>query len=371
MAAGTGTLDREEGLKRLVGTLEGLCALDGPAGFEQPVISRLEEEFRPLSDRVELDRFGNLYALRQGAGRAPRLMLAAHADEVGLLVKSVEDAGFLRFEKLGGVADHSLPGTAVVVGGRHHGVVGLKSSHLMTPAERDRVPPYREMYLDVGAPDANAVAEMGIRPGDPVCFHAPLRRLGPNRVAGKAIDDRTGCTLLLELFRHLQGLTPAGDLWAVITVQEEVGLRGAQVAAYRVNPDYAVAVDTIAAGDTPETAGRREQPVGIGKGPALVLASEGSRAGSIAHPKVWRYLQEAASRAGVACQTALMIGYGTTDAAAIHLAREGVPTGGLSIPRRFAHSAQELLDLGDMWDGFRVLCALVEGMEGHRDLGFL
>jgi endoglucanase len=362
--------------------LAELVRLPGPPGAEGPVIDWLRRAFLPVSDAVEVDRLGNLYAWRRAAGAAGAaggarpltLMLAAHADEVGLVVRTIDERGFIRFEKLGGMADIAVFGRRVLVQGQIPGVVGMRSAHLTPAEDRDKAPNYRQMYIDVGAGSAAAVEAMGIGVGDPVTFAGELQDIGApggDIVTAKAIDNRIGCAVALELFEALQGSSPAGDVCVAITVQEEVGLRGAAVAAFRVNPDYALSLDVVAVGDTPDAGSPPVQSARIGAGPALVLASEGGRAGLISHPRVRRYLEEAAARAGVPYQKTLTIALGTTDASAIHLAREGIPSGNLSIPRRYAHTPIEVLDLNDPAHTVLLLREFVAGMAGHAELGFL
>ena len=348
-------------------TLKELTDLDGVSGFEQEVVRYLRDAFAELADTVEVDRMGNLYATRSGPPQGPRLMLAAHSDEIGAIVKSVDPEGFLRFDTLGGVIPPMLVGRRVRIRG-HLGVIGVKSGHLQTPEEQRTVLPANQLYIDVGADSAEQVARMGIAPGDPVAYYSPLERLsGTDHVCGKAIDNRIGCAILLELFRRLRGVELAGAVCATVCVQEEVGLRGAGVAAYKLQPDYAIVVDTFVAGGTPDVDYYRELPARIGEGPVLLLANSAH----IGHPAVNRYLQEAARRCGVTLQPCTIVGKAGTDAGTIHLSREGVPTAGLGLARRYSHTPVCVLDLGDAADTVRVLEQFVAEMGQHGDLSFL
>ena len=351
-------------------TLQELTALDGVAGFEQDVVRYLKDALTPLADRVEVDAMGNLYAIRDAADPTrpgKRLMISAHSDEIGAIVKSVDPDGFLRFDPLGGVLPGTLVGRRVRVRGRL-GVIGVKSGHLQTSEEQSRVVPYEQLYVDVGANDAAEVATMGIGVGDPVAYYSPLESLGNgDRVCGKSIDNRIGCAVLLELFRRLQGVPLAGTLLGVVCVQEEIGLRGAQVAAYHAQPDYAVVVDTFMAGDTPDVDFHRELPAGIGRGPVLLLANSAQ----VAHPVVSRYVRAAAEKAGVTLQPCTIVGKAGTDSGPIHLSREGVPTTGLGLARRYSHTPVCVLDLNDAAGAVRVLEQLARDMETHTALGFL
>ena len=348
-------------------TLTELTALDGVSGFEQSVVDYLKRAFAGLADRVEVDPMGNLYATRQGDAQGPRLMVAAHSDEIGGLVKSVEPQGYLRFSPLGRVVPAMLVGRRVKVRG-HLGVIGVKSGHLGSGQEGSGALSTDEMYIDVGVDNAEAVAAMGIAIGDPVAYHSPLLSFtSGDRVCGKAIDNRIGCAILLELFRQLRGASLGGTLCAVVCVQEEIGLRGAQVATYRADPDYAIVVDTFMAGDTPDVDYYRELPASIGKGPVLLLANSKH----ISHPAVNRYVREAAARCGVALQPCTIVGKAETDAGAVHLSRKGVPTAGVHLARRYSHTPVCTLDLNDAVDTVRLLHQFVNEMAEHTDLGFL
>lgn len=225
-----------------------LASIDGVSGHEQPVVARLVELLRPLVDRLEVDSYGNVFATRIGQEQAPHLMVSAHSDEIGLLVKSIEPDGFLRLEKVGGVVDSLLLGRHVRVRG-YRGVIGVKAGHLQTPEERNRVPALRELYVDLGFDSAEAVRALGIRVGDAVAYDEPVEELAnPDRISGKALDNRVSCALLVLLLERLVGIELPCTLTAVVTVQEEVGLRGAQMATYRLNPTAAIVVDTVPAG---------------------------------------------------------------------------------------------------------------------------
>jgi endoglucanase len=295
-------------------------------------------------------------------------MLAAHTDEIGFLVKSIEPAGFLRFERLGGATEFSLIGQKVIVDGRHHGVIGVRPGHLTRDAEK-RLPPVSEMYIDVGVSSAAEAQTLGIGIGSTVTFATPIApTANPDRLAGHAVDDRLGLAVMLHALERIKG-APAGNVVAVATSQEEVGLRGAEVAAFRVQPDYALAIDTIPVGDTSDVHPTKELPLALGRGPALILAAGSGQRGAITHPAVKRHLLAAAEHAGVPVQPVLVLNMANTDATAIHTSREGVPTGTISLPRRYSHSPVEMFDLNDAAMAVRLLVQFVDDMDGH-DLVF-
>lgn len=359
----------KEGLRA---TLAELAALHGAPGFEQPLVAYFQAHAGPLADRVEVDRYGNVTATKEGRQARPRLMLSAHLDEIGFIVKGIEPSGFLRFDRLGGAGDGFLPSRRVSVNG-HFGIIGARPGHLQSIDEPGRTPGVSDLYIDVGAGNAEEVAAMAIRVGDPVTFIGELAPFSArDRVCGKAMDDRMGVAILLQLLVELRGVTPYSPVLAVATVLEQVGLRGAAMAAHRLRPDYAVAIDGLSAGDTPDASPTRDVSVVLGRGPVVLLAaSTGAFRGSIAHPAVKRHLLAAADEAAVPVQLATHLLRGSTEAASIHLSRDGVPTISVGVPRRYSYSPNEVVDLNDAAGAVKLLTRFVLDMERHVDLGFL
>lgn len=354
---------------RLKELLVQLTAIPGVSGFEAPVARFLAETLRGCADELSVDTMGNLYAVRHGGRGGPKVMVAAHSDEIGLIVKSIEKSGFIRFDKIGGMVDPLLVGRMVTIRG-HLGIIGVKAGHLQSAKERTEVRPHTDLYIDVGEESAEGVARLGIRIGDPIEQRSDLTFFADgDRFAGKAVDDRLGCAVLVALFESLAGVEFSGTLVGAVTVQEEVGLRGATVAAYRVNPCLAIALDTMPCGDTPDVSFARELPVAIGGGPAFQVMSGGTGGkGILVNPGVRRLLEETAQAAGVRYQVTTFTG-GNTDATAMHLVREGIPCGVIALPRRYSHSPVEMGDIKDAMGAWRVLRGLV--MSSERIAGFL
>ncbi|MFQ6112049.1 MAG: M42 family metallopeptidase, partial [Nitrospinota bacterium] len=238
----------KEELRRL---LTDLTSLQGVGGQEGPVVRYLKDALSPLADRVEVDPSGNLYAFKKGRSERT-LLLIAHTDEIGCIVSGIDERGFIRFTRMGGVRDNWLPACRVSVGGVF-GVVGVRPGHLMSEEEERKVLPTRELFIDVGANSREEVEALGIGIGSPITFESPLTSFhNPDLVCGKAIDDRLGCALVVLLLRELKGEQLPWSLCAAAAVQEEVGLRGARMAAERVKPECAIVLDTIAGGGTPD-----------------------------------------------------------------------------------------------------------------------
>ena len=349
--------------------LREMASCHAVAGFEREMVLYLRDALAPVADEVDVDHYGNVTAVRHGDPAGPSLMLAAHMDEIGLIVKGIEPDGFLRLDKLGRPPDALLLARRVWVNG-HFGVVGAKAGHLQSEAEQCRVVPVSDLYVDVGATSAAEVDGMGIRIGDPIAYRGELEEFtNGDRVCLKACDDRTGCATLVQLFRELGDTDLDGTVYGVGTVLEEVGLRGAPMVAHRIRPDYAIALDGQPAADTPDASLTRDAAVRMGAGPTILLAaSTGSFRGSIAHPAVKAALIRAAEAAGVPYQLCTNLERGSTDAASIHLVGEGIPTASVGVPRRYSYSPNEVIDLNDLVGGVRLLHQFVEEMATHGNL---
>ncbi|MGQ9517013.1 MAG: M42 family metallopeptidase [Anaerolineae bacterium] len=316
----------------------------GPSGAEGKVRKLIGERIAPYVDDQRVDALGNLIAFKR-AGTSPavgRLMLAAHMDEIGLIVSYIDEKGFLRFHPVGGVFPLTLLGSRVIFEDGTMGVIGIEERW-----REDKIPPLDKLFIDVGA---TSPADCPVRVGDMAGFHRPFFARG-TRWVGKAMDDRIGCAVLVEFLRQVRD--SVYDLYVVFTVQEEIGLRGAAVSAYGVEPDVAIAVDITTTGDVPE--GER-MAVELGKGVAIKVKDSGM----IAHPGLRRHMVQTAEKAGVPYQLEVLR-RGTTDAYAMQVSREGVPAGVLSIPTRYAHTPSEMVDQRDVRATVDLLLRLVAG----------
>lgn len=338
--------------------LQKLSLLHGAPGYEMTVVKELRSWFESISDEVTVDHMGNIYASLQGRHPGPTLMVAAHSDEIGCMVKDIDSRGFLRIERNGGVVESLLIGRKVSVNG-HFGVIGVKAGHLQSVEDRKRVPSLSELYVDVGVKDDKEVAEMGIRVGDPVTYISELDKFtNPDLICGKAIDNRSCCVLLFKLLESIQHRDFAGTIVGVVAVQEEVGLRGAKVATNRLKPDLAIVIDTIPCADTPDSTGTH-YPVAISKGPVFPVLAGGGVRGNIIPPHVKELFIRKAEEANIPYQLAVLTG-GTSDVAAVHLENEGVLAGAITFARRYSHSPVEVADMNDFEQGFRLLKTLME-----------
>ncbi len=350
--------------------LRDLANIQGTPGQEMNVVKALVDLLSPYADKMEVDHMGNIYAYLQGNKPGPTMMVSAHSDEIGCVVRDIDNNGFLRIERTGGVIESLLIGRKVNVNG-HFGVVGVKAGHLQTPEERKRIPSIYELYVDVGASSKEEVLEMEIDIGDPITYISEIDQFtNQDLICGKAIDNRSCCVLLVQLFKDLFNEKDfAGTLVGVIATQEEVGLRGAKVATYKVNPDFALVLDTIPCADTPDSL-NSGYPVGIGRGPVFPALAGGAVRGNLMSPQVKNLLIRYAKQLEIPYQLAVMSG-ATTDLAAVHLEREGILAGAITFARRYSHSPVEVADLRDFELGFTLLKKIVTDVDNWGDMSFI
>ena len=299
-------------------------------------------EIEAIADGVRVDNLGNLIAQRSGTGGqgAKKIMLVAHMDEIGVMATHIDEKGFVRFIPIGGVRPQTCPGGRVRF---LNGALGVIGTELV--ADPGKAPPFEQMFIDLGASSA---ADCPVRVGDIAAFERPFLDLG-DRLVSKAMDDRIGVAVLIETLRQL-GETP-NEVSFVFSVQEEVGIRGATVAAFGLEPDLGIAVDVTAWGDTPK--GIR-MDVALGKGPAIKVRDSGM----IADPRVVDWMVKTAEAAGLPYQLEVLE-RGGTDASAIQLSRAGAPAGTISIPCRYVHSPSEMVDFNDVKNAVALLVNLL------------
>lgn len=339
-------------MKELIKTLTEAY---GPSGDEGQVRALIGDAIRDVVTEMRTDSLGNLIAVKRVAAgaanngassRTPlpsggkRVMIAAHMDEIGLIVTHIDKKGFLRVGRVGGVQPVTLVGGRVRFANGTVGVIGaekwLRSSD---------VPKWEEMFVDVGA---TSPEDAPVRVGDVACFMRSYEETG-NRLIAKAMDDRAGCAVLVQVL-HALSASPH-DVYAVFTAQEEVGLRGAVVSAFGIEPEVALAVDVTGTGDVPEA---KPMAVELGAGPAVKVMDSGF----LAHPGVKQWLIAGAERLGIPYQREVLE-LGSTDARAIQMSRAGVPTGALSLPTRYIHTPSEMVDLRDLEGAVKLLVGLL------------
>ncbi|SEC44596.1 M42 family peptidase [Paenibacillus sp. GP183] len=353
---------------------QDLSGLVGVSGTEQDVVRYLKECLTPIADEVRIDHFGNVIAVKHGTAPGPKLMISTHSDEIGFCVKNIFSNGFITFDKIGYVADLLLPGRKVWINSNKiPGIIGIKPGHLQTPDEKRQVQSIREYYIDVGASSRLEVEDMGIKIGDPIVFQSDFMEMhNPDLISTKSVDNRIHCAVLIALFHQLQEMDFAGTLYGVVTVREEVEQHGALIVGNSIVPDYAIVLDTIPAGDTPEIDTEKVLPVYLGKGPACPIADGVPGFGfTFIHPRVREMIEEQAKKADVPLQLLTFIGDSyMTDASKLVASGKGIPLGVLTTPRRYSHSPVELVNLNDVVGTLKIVKGIVLD-NGKKELNFI
>lgn len=335
--------------------LKELLETPSPSGSERAIQNVVRTWADRYADEVRTDRHGNVIAMRQAKkkprnGETPRIMLAGHCDQIGLMVQHVDDTGYLYVQPIGGWDMQILLGQYLTVCGRDGpvtGVVSRKATHLLTTEERNKVPQFTDVWVDIGAKNKEE-AEKLVRPGDVVTFALGVRELRNGLAASPGMDDKVGVWVVMEALRLLHGKNLNVEVYSVSTVQEEIGLRGATTSAYGINPTVGIAVDVCHATDTPGNEKKQLGDTKLGAGPVLFR-------GPNINPRVLDRLEAAASKIETAVQMRGAPRATGTDANAIQLSRDGVATGLIGIPNRYMHSPVEVVSLEDLDRAARIL----------------
>lgn len=335
--------------------LRKLSDAHGLSGREENIREIIKEEIAPYVDEIRTDSMGNLIAIKKGGNF--KVMLAAHMDEIGCMVQYIDDRGFIRFVTIGGWFTPALYAQRVILHGTKGpvtGVLGGKPPHMMSDEDRKKTLKPEDLFIDIGVTSAKEAAELGIEIGCPITIDRELRELAGSRITGKAFDDRVGVAMIIETLKQLE---TEHTVYAVFTVQEEVGLKGAKTSAYAINPDCAIAIDVTIPGDHPGIE-KKDASIEMGQGPVIILVSASGR-GLLSDQTMVRWLRSTADASGIPYQIEVGTG-GNTDATIIHLEQGGIPSVPFSIPARYIHSPVEVVDMQDIRDGIRILSAALK-----------
>jgi putative aminopeptidase FrvX len=348
--------ERVDSMSDIRSLLEKLSNAHGISGWEGSVQQIVRDEIAPYVDDVRIDGFGNLIATKNGV--KPSIMIGAHADEIGLMVKYIEDKGFIRFIRIGGWFDQTLLNQRVIIHtklGPIYGVVGSKPPHAMKEEERKKPIESRDMFIDIGCQSKKEVEDLSIVAGTPISIDRTFAPLQGDRVTGKAFDNRAGLVVMIEALKRTKAKS---TIYLVATVQEEIGLKGAKVSAFDLNPDIALATDVTVPGDHPGIE-MKDAPLEMGKGPVVVVADASGR-GILTAPKVIDWLTNTAKEFDIPIQLEASDGGGTTDGNAIQTTRSGIMTGVLSVATRYIHSPVEVLSLNDIEQAAELVAKAME-----------
>jgi endoglucanase len=344
--------------------LKAISEVPGPSGFERRVRDLMVQRLDGACEVLE-DKIGSVIFKKQGLAKGPTIMLAAHMDEIGFLVKTVTKEGFLKFVTLGGWWEHVMLGQRVTVmspKGDIPGVIGSKPPHVLSPEERKKIVMKKEMYIDIGAIDKKDAEErMGVTPGVPVVPFTPFTPMAnPDFLIGKAWDDRVGCAVLTDVLQQLGKIKHPNTVFGVGTVQEEVGCRGAKTSSDVIGPHIAIAVDTCISGDTPGIS-EDQASAKLGGGVAICIYD----ASLIPHVKLRDFVMETARTAEIPFQLEFSEG-GGTDGGEIHLHAQGVPSIVLSVPTRYIHSHIGIISRKDYDSAVRLIIELVKKLDNAK-----
>jgi putative aminopeptidase FrvX len=329
--------------------LKDLLHTPSPSGYERPIQDVVRSWARLYADEVQTDRHGNVIAVRNPGGQ-PRIMLAGHCDQIGLMVQHIDESGFLYVQPIGGWDMQTLLGQNLTVWTRHGaipGVVSRKAPHLLTNEERNKVPQFTDIWIDIGCRDRKE-AESLITLGDPITLALGYRELRNDLVCAPGLDDKVGVWAVMEALRLLKGRPLQAAIFCVSTVQEEIGLRGATTSAYGINPTVGIAADVCHATDTPGNDKKQLGDTKLGAGPTLFR-------GPNINPRVLEHLEATAKAHEIAVQVRGVPRATGTDANVMQLSRDGVATGLIGIPNRYMHSAVEVIHLDDLQRSARLL----------------
>ncbi len=350
-------------LNELFNLLKEFSESSGPSGYENEIVKLISMKLKPYVNEVWIDRFLNIIAKKSGEGKNS-VMIYAHMDEVGLIIKHIDEEGFLTFETLGGLDAKILPSQRVKIlvnDGFITGVIGCKPPHLQTQKEMETPYKIEDLFIDVGASNKKEAESWGIKPGCAATLERNLEKIGKgNLVSGKALDDRVGCAIMIKVAEEVAKEKFDYDLYFGGTVQEELGLRGSRVMAFSVTPSLGLVVDTSTAGDFPGLT-LKKAPLKVGAGPGVIIMDSGF----MATEEIKNLIISTAEEEKIPYQPVVIKG-GTTDAAFIQLTKEGVPVGSLAVPSRYTHSTIEIVSLEDMANTVKLIVAILKRLNAEK-----
>jgi tetrahedral aminopeptidase len=339
--------------------LNKICTTPGTSGFEQRIRAVVLEELKGLTDEVEMDNMGNIYAIKKGKSDK-RVMVGAHMDEIGFIVTHIDDKGFIRFHTLGGFDPKTLTAQRVIIHGKKDviGVMASKPIHVMTPDERTKIAKLSDYFIDTGL-SAEEVKEL-VEIGNPITREREFIEMG-NCVNGKSLDNRLAVFILIETLKKLKGKEIPFDLYGVFTVQEEVGIRGANVSSMRINPDFGFGLDTTIAFDLPGAA-EHEMITKLGEGTAIKIMD----ASTICDYRMVDYMKKTANKHNIKWQPEILTAGGTDTAGIQRMTEGGSIAGAVSIPTRHLHQVIEMANKDDIQGSIDLLTACITDLDTYN-----
>lgn len=340
-----------------ISLLKQICEKPGAPGYEKEIRNFILEKIKPYADNVSVDNMGNIIAVKRGNSEK-KIMAAAHMDEIGFIVTHIDDNGFLRFHTLGGFDPKTLTAQRVIIHGKKDliGVMGSKPIHIMSPEERTKSPKTTDYFIDLGM--SKEEVEKYIEIGNPITRERELIEMG-ECINSKSLDNRVSVFILLEAFKRLQ--KPAFDFYAVFTVQEEIGVRGAQVASIAIQPDFGIAIDTTIAFDVPGAAAH-EKVTSLGDGVAVKIMD----AATVCDYRMVDFMKKTAKKHKIKFQPEILTAGGTDTAAIQRFSAGGAIAGAISVPTRHIHQVIEMVHKEDVKLSIDLLVHLTEDMNEYN-----
>lgn len=335
-----------------------ICEIAGAPGFEQQIRALVLREIEAYADEISVDNMGNVTAIKKGT-QDKKVMVAAHMDEIGFIVTHIDDNGFIRFHTLGGFDPKTLTAQRVIVHGKKDliGVMGSKPIHVMSAAERNKAPEIKDFFIDMGR--SKEEVEKYIAIGDPITRDREMIEMG-DCFNCKSIDNRVSVFILIEALKQLKGKKIPYDLYAVFTVQEEVGIRGAQVASLDIQPDFGFGLDTTIAYDVPGAAAH-EKITSLGKGTAIKIMDSQT----ICDYRMVKYMKTTAAKYKIPYQMEILPAGGTDTAGIQRMSAGGAIAGAISIPTRHIHQVIEMADKNDIKHSIQLLCNAITDLDQY------
>ena len=352
-------MNKKDSILELFYRLEEVQA---PSGFEEPMMRAFIDEIKLHVDDVHGTPRGNVIATQTGTDpKAPKVALVAHLDQIGFIVFNIDDTGFIRFRKIGGSVTRAIQGQHLQIlteGGPVVGVVGMKPGHITTPVEEHVIPLIEDMYIDIGATSRDEAEALGVRRGIPITYATTHVKLANDLLAAPSIDDRTGCTAIIHIAKTFAKRRTRATIYYIGSVEEEIGLRGAETCLYDIDVDMAIAVDTFPAGYQPDV-NMRDLFYEVGKGPGIHVGELGERV-RIQSQQVHKWLRKTAEDHNIPHQVGIMSG--GTDAMEMMQTRGGIPSATIGIPRRYSHSPVEVFSTIDLKNLIKILTEAIQGL---------
>lgn len=335
--------------------MQRICETPGTSGFEQPIREVILKEIKGLADEVTVDNMGNIVAIKKG-NEPKKVMVPAHMDEIGFIVTHIDDNGFLRFHTLGGFDPKTLTAQRVIVHGKKDliGVMGSKPIHVMSPEERNKVPQIKDYFIDMGMTKAEVQKYISV--GNPITRQRELIQMG-NCINCKSLDNRISVYILIETLKALKGKKIPYDLYAVFTVQEEIGIRGATLAGHYIDPEFGICLDTTIAFDVPGNNGY-DKITELGAGPAIKIMDTSI----LCDYRMVEYMKDVANKSKIKHQMEILTGGGTDASGIQRMAKGGSIVGALSIPTRHIHQVIETCHNDDIINTIDLLTACISGL---------